>query len=71
VLQREGRSAGSAARNVQGPGRLGDRERTPLHPIVLDRTLKSPATTRSMALILQDTEGNKIGEIARSEELRR
>ena len=46
-----------------------DARATPLRPIVLDRTLELPATTRGMALILQDTEGKKIGEIARSEEL--
>jgi len=48
-----------------------DAHATPLQPIVLDRTLELPATTRSMALILQDAEGKKIGGIARSEEMTR
>jgi len=43
-----------------------DDRATPLRPIVLDRTLELPATTSSMVLILQDAEGKKIGEIAKS-----
>jgi hypothetical protein len=48
-----------------------DAHATPRQAIVLDRTLELPATTRSMALILQDAKGKKIGEIARREELQR
>ena len=37
---------------------------TPLKPVVLDRALELPVATRRVALILQDAEGKKIGEIA-------
>ncbi|NQT41326.1 MAG: DUF4380 domain-containing protein [Planctomycetes bacterium] len=38
---------------------------TPLEPVVLDRTLTVPPSARNVALVLQDVEGNRIGEIAR------
>jgi hypothetical protein len=44
---------------------------TPLKPVVLDRSLELPAVASSVALILQNTEGHRIGEIARSGELAR
>jgi hypothetical protein len=37
---------------------------TPLKPIVLDHEIELPVATRSVALILEDTEGQRIGEIA-------
>jgi len=42
---------------------------TPLEPIVLDRTIALPAAASSMAVILQDQQGKRIGEIARANEL--
>jgi hypothetical protein len=38
---------------------------TPLEAVVLDRAIELPAATRSVALILQDADGKRIGEIAR------
>jgi len=47
-----------------------DARATPLRPIVLARTLRLPATTHGIALILQDADGKEIGEITRMEEPR-
>lgn len=47
-----------------------DAHATPLRPIVLYRPLELPATTHGIALILQDADGKKIGEITRIEESR-
>ncbi len=42
-----------------------DADATPLTPIILDDELKLPATTHSIALVLQDTAERRIGEVAR------
>jgi len=47
-----------------------DRAATPLKPVLLDRMLELPAATRWVGLILQGIEGNRIGKIAWSDELR-
>ena len=44
-----------------------DAEATPLQPSLLDHTFELPASTRSVRLILLGKEGNRIGEVARSE----
>ena len=38
---------------------------TPLTPVVLDVDIELPATARSVALVLLDTGGRRIGEVAR------
>jgi hypothetical protein len=44
-----------------------DAQATPLQPSLLDHTFELPASTRSVGLILLGKEGNRIGEVARSE----
>jgi hypothetical protein len=38
---------------------------TPLIPVVVDLELSLPATAGTVALVLQDPEGRRIGEVAR------
>jgi len=45
-----------------------DAHATPLAPVVLDHAFELPAATRSLALVLVEPEGKRIGEIAQSEE---
>ena len=41
------------------------RAATPLRPVVLDLALDLPPATGSVAIVLQDTEGKRIGQVAR------
>jgi hypothetical protein len=38
---------------------------TPLIPVVVDREISLPAPARNVALVLQDPDGRRIGEIDR------
>ncbi len=40
---------------------------TPLEPVVVDTVMTLPPTSRHVTLVVEDTRGRKVGEIARSE----
>ncbi len=61
VLEAYDEKADVLATEILDPGA------TPVKPVVLDRALELPSAARSVAVVLQDAEGRRIGEVARDD----